>query len=209
MDSGLYCLHPPVHPHGCGERGVYQGSIGQFNGSSPRVWGTLILLFRVSTNKRFIPTGVGNAKTDRRPAIRVWVHPHGCGERRNALGDAFLFAGSSPRVWGTRGFYLGGLRLPRFIPTGVGNALYPARSRIGTAVHPHGCGERAGVDGRVVETGRFIPTGVGNALSSGRLESAGSVHPHGCGERSTQDTTSKLAAGSSPRVWGTLLRYRA
>ena len=133
--------------------------------------------------------------------------------------------GSSPRVWGTRGYRLyQGIAL-RFIPTGVGNAHRCATIRSWLPVHPHGCGERRristgarsnfgssprvwGTLGDAADDGlgeRFIPTGVGNANQNTYYLSDRSVHPHGCGERYGRHTTCGRKFGSSPRVWGTLL----
>ena len=52
---------------------------------------------------------------------------------------------------------------------------------------------------------RFIPTGVGNAAGQALTDGEVTVHPHGCGERSQEMAGSLPNAGSSPRVWGTLL----
>ena len=50
-----------VHPHGCGERSGQRRFCCQNTGSSPRVWGTRNKIFFTYADKRFIPTGVGNA----------------------------------------------------------------------------------------------------------------------------------------------------
>ncbi len=94
---------------------------------------------------------------------------------------------------------------------------------LGTAVHPHGCGEHAGVrrlgaakagsSPRVwgtshtimihIAISRFIPTGVGNIWGFWRRPLSSAVHPHGCGEHSILGSFRVLNSGSSPRVWGT------
>ena len=51
----------PVHPHGCGERIGADSFVAGGDGSSPRVWGTLIMPIIKPSTCRFIPTGVGNA----------------------------------------------------------------------------------------------------------------------------------------------------
>ena len=53
---------------------------------------------------------------------------------------------------------------------------------------------------------RFIPTHVGNALDNVDYDGNVPVHPHACGERRGRFVVRRLAAGSSPRMWGTLLR---
>ena len=97
---------------------------------------------------------------------------------------------------------------------------------MGVPVHPHGCGERllhlthsggrGGSSPRVWGTPRrrylryrlrrFIPTGVGNALTLTRKLSGVAVHPHGCGERLVDCDNDEDHDGSSPRVWGTLMK---
>ena len=57
---------PPVHPHACGEYFVIFRHIGLQNGSSPRVWGILIVAGNVCLHARFIPTRVGNTAGQRR-----------------------------------------------------------------------------------------------------------------------------------------------
>ena len=114
-----------------------------------------------------------------------------------------ILLGSSPRLWGTLKVDDMNKSLGRFIPTAVGNASRNAMSTAPTAVHPHGCGERAylrpedwfmagssprlwgTLDGRQadIRQGRFIPTAVGNAGGIQRKCWATPVHPHGCGER--------------------------
>ena len=49
-----------VHPHGCGEHNLIEGSVLSAAGSSPRVWGTRVGACHLHGFHRFIPTGVGN-----------------------------------------------------------------------------------------------------------------------------------------------------
>ncbi len=131
-----------VHPHGCGER-VFVNNINiNSSGSSPRVWGTLTKTVLKKQLFRFIPTGVGNAWNAKEIGDIPPVHPHGCGERTDALKIKCRLDGSSPRVWGTLIHFSSGSCGCRFIPTGVGNAHNRCIFRYTHAVHPHGCGER-------------------------------------------------------------------
>ena len=50
-----------VHPHVHGERGVSYFVGKGFSGSSPRTWGTLVLMIHCFVYSRFIPTYMGNA----------------------------------------------------------------------------------------------------------------------------------------------------
>ena len=151
-------------------------------GSSPRVWGILILRWLGAGLVRFIPTGVGNTRVLPGCTVALSVHPHGCGEYLSLDHPCLFRPGSSPRVWGILGSRNDKCTAFRFIPTGVGNTVLPSRIPIRMEVHPHGCGEYqefrqffspcCGSSPRVwgiLEFGpftitltRFIPTGVGN-----------------------------------------------
>ncbi len=132
----------PVHPHGCGVRFAQLERLGEENGSSPRVWGTLRQRYQSTPQTRFIPTGVGNALLTNAMFLIFAVHPHGCGERSGGIKQTPMECGSSPRVWGTLEDS-NKLTAPiRFIPTGVGNATSGAVVTSAVTVHPHGCGER-------------------------------------------------------------------
>ena len=130
------------------------------------------------------------------------VHPHACGELIVARIVLPGQDGSSPRVWGTRCYYLDIDYLQRFIPTRVGNSDLKERLERLDTVHPHACGElpdtvhfqdRAhGSSPRVWGTledksfvslsERFIPTRVGNSNHRSGGRSRNPVHPHACGE---------------------------
>ena len=56
------------------------------------------------------------------------------------------------------------------------------------------------------ESPRFIPTCVGNMLIPNAVQAAMAVHPHVCGEHAPVIVLCHLPTGSSPRVWGTLLK---
>ena len=137
---------------------------------------------------------------------------------------AETYDGSSPRVWGTCGFFHKMVVGMRFIPTGVGNIDFNHDRSCRVPVHPHGCGEHGDGAGGVVAAGgssprvwgtsiwrrrkkrmrRFIPTGVGNMRSPVARMILQTVHPHGCGEHGLALAVNSSACGSSPRVWGTL-----
>ena len=153
------------------------------NGSSPRVWGILIVGVLVLLRERFIPTCVGNTTTLHPRRHSASVHPHVCGEYTPNNPFGWRIAGSSPRVWGILQVFHLPIDKFRFIPTCVGNTCYSPRCRSSHPVHPHVCGEYCRVL-RISSMRRFIPTCVGN----------------------TQRAAGRQAAdcGSSPRVWGIL-----
>ena len=134
--------------------------------------------------------------------------------------------GSSPRLWGTFGYFKPAIMRRRFIPTPVGNMREVKKKRYSLSVHPHACGEHpcrghfssptSGSSPRLWGTScalragffarRFIPTPVGNIASMMPISSLFPVHPHACGEHARCMAHLSRNAGSSPRLWGTLVR---
>ena len=94
-------LTTAVHPHACGEHNGLAGISPQGSGSSPRLWGTPFIQSRPISERRFIPTPVGNTKKKSLDPGRTSVHPHACGEHQFRIDMFSLCAGSSPRLWGT------------------------------------------------------------------------------------------------------------
>ena len=116
----------------------------------------------------------------------------------------------------------------RFIPAHAGNtANYRQNDRL-RAVHPRACGEHIGQQpSDVLEVGssprmrgtlgkagadliplRFIPAHAGNTPGRSRRCAARPVHPRACGEHSFSSAITSASSGSSPRMRGTLQRYR-
>ena len=146
-----------------------------------------------------------------------------CGEHNCKRKYSAKTFGSSPRVWGTWGGDAVKFSADRFIPTCVGNMLVAVTGMAANPVHPHVCGEhvavaeahvgRSGSSPRVWGTcalvssrhsvPRFIPTCVGNIHFHTARLCWTAVHPHVCGEHFPPVQFRHLAAGSSPRVWGT------
>ena len=196
-------------------------------GSSPRLWGTRRYLCGMVTPKRFIPTLVGNTTTVAATTSPLSVHPHACGEHANDKLNEIMTDGSSPRLWGTRCIIYVSYLHSRFIPTLVGNTRVYQPKISSPPVHPHACGEHVehsavvlNIDGssprlwgtRICyysahQCWRFIPTLVGNTSTSIIHPLVSPVHPHACGEHGFCGNKCSFLVGSSPRLWGTLLRF--
>jgi hypothetical protein len=56
---------------------------------------------------------------------------------------------------------------------------------------------------------RFIPTPVGNTPTGGRWTAQQAVHPQACGEHGDIQRIKGSLVGSSPRLWGTLVKRLA
>ena len=69
-----------VHPHACGEYDLTVLTPVAVPGSSPRVWGILVVVSLKFVFLRFIPTRVGNTTHRAGRTRRISVHPHACGE---------------------------------------------------------------------------------------------------------------------------------
>ena len=213
----------PVHPRGCGER-IHEGpAFALGNGSSPRVRGTALAMPQMHSCFRFIPAGAGNGATRNSSVIAISVHPRGCGERGLESVERRGHVGSSPRVRGTVAPGLYDIEISRFIPAGAGNGACCRMVRPDSAVHPRGCGERAGLKSKgQAMTGssprvrgtvfcyapnrrahRFIPAGAGNGTTVFSRVLFWPVHPRGCGERWQHKQIQQPESGSSPRVRGT------
>ncbi len=213
-----------VHPRVCGERVITMSQRSDTNGSSPRVRGTLPPAAAARPPHRFIPACAGNAQSRRASRLGATVHPRVCGEREDQPPTVRMYAGSSPRVRGTPRIPRWPAGWPRFIPACAGNAIDIRSTRTRSSVHPRVCGEReltqyvdaqmSGSSPRVRGTReraawgmghqRFIPACAGNAMVTPVAPARPSVHPRVCGERRVARTHSATAAGSSPRVRGTL-----
>ena len=135
------CSTQSVHPHACGEHAFAASIHARAVGSSPRLWGTQLIILLPLRHSRFIPTLVGNTGTLTDGDIHFPVHPHACGEHPVHTLAFLTLLGSSPRLWGTRlrAWQLFAKR--RFIPTLVGNTSNRVLSYGHTSVHPHACGE--------------------------------------------------------------------
>ena len=69
------------HPHACGDKSLCVIFTRQCSGSSPRVWGQVDCVRRVSDGYRIIPTRVGTS-TANAPKQRIFQdHPHACGDK--------------------------------------------------------------------------------------------------------------------------------
>ena len=172
----------PVHPRVCGEQPFQRPLNGFHNGSSPRVRGTVRLMYQRGGKCRFIPACAGNSYSDFVSGFVDAVHPRVCGEQIPNLALMKLSAGSSPRVRGTEPHSAQLFALGRFIPACAGNRCGCAGPIKGDTVHPRVCGEQTQRTGNMkaqigssprvrgtavaqqanLRVGRFIPACAGN-----------------------------------------------
>ena len=151
-----------VHPHTCGEIWGIPFNLFLAHGSPPHVWGNRMRGRSCRPRARFTPTRVGkSAGSSYRHVCRA-VHPHTCGEIR----EAWVTTGGDARFTPTRvGKSRGGLNCPR----------------IGS-VHPHTCGEILTVFTKRSDRCGSPPHVWGNRRQILFKHYVSTVHPHTCGE---------------------------
>ena len=127
----------------------------------------------------------------------------------NTLGDECpnsCWAGSSPRVRGTRSRAVSEHERERFIPACAGNTTRQPQPCPSAPVHPRVCGEHAPPNASGPKDKRFIPACAGNTKPVRTSSCSTPVHPRVCGEHLDQRLDHLSEDGSSPRVRGTRAR---
>ena len=217
---------PPEHPHACGENSFRFSEGVSAGGTSPRVWGKLLVRREHVARGRNIPTRVGKTRCLLTRSARAPEHPHACGENNRYSPMRSPCHGTSPRVWGKLNESGRKHAVMRNIPTRVGKTREWASICRQAPEHPHACGENAlkpswvseriGTSPRVwgklnealpnVAVTRNIPTRVGKTLPPVQTPTFGAEHPHACGENRRRRRRAPGLLGASPRVWGKLDR---
>ena len=103
-NSPLYesnVLHLRDHPRVCGEQGVAATPVDVFEGSPPRVRGTVVVGSTKTPSKGITPACAGNSPGVDNSCSLIWDHPRVCGEQLLARGWGTDLRGSPPRVRGT------------------------------------------------------------------------------------------------------------
>ena len=190
------------HPHACGDKACENYYVGDGIGSSPRVWGQVVVYISF------------------RPKLQD--HPHACGDKFTRVKVCFLLGGSSPRVWGQVQDEFAQQERRRIIPTRVGTSILYGYFRKVERDHPHACGDKSAcfklaksvvgssprVWGQVTKgltkwiTTGIIPTRVGTSCACDIFPLFSKDHPHACGDKFFDVLYQNLCRGSSPRVWG-------
>ena len=91
------------HPHACGDKAHYPTHLLYILGSSPRVWGQVVIVYDNTVIDRIIPTRVGTSKSSVRVSEVTVDHPHACEDKHHINIYLGITIGSSPRVWGQEG----------------------------------------------------------------------------------------------------------
>ena len=130
------------HPHACGDKSAPLPALISLDGSSPRVWGQVIVTSHSLLNPGIIPTRVGTRIVSVFFVRQQRDHPHACGDKCTVTSGVTTKAGSSPRVWGQGHYGFSGTSERRIIPTRVGTSLSAFRALFHLQDHPHACGDK-------------------------------------------------------------------
>ena len=153
-----------------------------------------------------------------------WDHPRVCGEHRIFFLLTLCQWGSSPRMRGTPVSYYSDSGRYGIIPAYAGNTRGVQESKDGIGDHPRVCGEhdtlerhggfRPGSSPRMRGTPSrnswrrrtpwIIPAYAGNTHGTACNGAGAGDHPRVCGEHAALNVEALAAAGSSPRMRGTL-----
>ena len=129
-----------VYPHRCGGTAYPETGYWPTEGLSPQVWGNPLATARVVTNRRSIPTGVGEPQRPDAEHHQLKVYPHRCGGTLVISFTSLVNVGLSPQVWGNRPRSSQRHYRWRSIPTGVGEPRQAKRDILSPRVYPHRCG---------------------------------------------------------------------
>ena len=176
-----------------------------------------------------IPAHAGSRRRGQTRQQRVWDHPRACGEQPWDCRCLLPLSGSSPRMRGAAFTSLGLGGEDGIIPAHAGSSRPPTQRAVASRDHPRACGEQArpgachqdargssprmrGAVPAAREDGTYvgiIPAHAGSSVSQRSRPARPWDHPRACGEQLTFIADLIGTAGSSPRMRGAALQYRA
>ena len=110
------------HPHACGDKSTFYPSSNYSIGSSPCVWGQVIIVRCIVKPSGIIPMRVGTSTTNYDNIVADLDHPHACGDKKFVAQALLSVTGSSPCVWGQENINLDMDDVQRIIPMRVGTS---------------------------------------------------------------------------------------
>ncbi len=130
------------HPHAYGDKLFYACLTGLRPGSSPRVWGQVVLVISDLPFTRIIPTRMGTSRDIVVKHLPDWDHPHAYGDKDMRRICITKSLGSSPRVWGQETSSNFNENPKRIIPTRMGTRATLYEEDGYTEDHPHAYGDK-------------------------------------------------------------------
>ena len=110
------------HPHAYGDKCLRLSVNARTAGSSPRVWGQVLLVLFCFVSLRIIPTRMGTRYADYLLRTAGKDHPHAYGDKWYTSCANNFGLGSSPRVWGQVTILVAYVVWKRIIPTRMGTS---------------------------------------------------------------------------------------
>ena len=187
---------------GCGAHFPARSSKRRWQGSSPRVRGSLRADRLRHWRARIIPAGAGLTAPPCPTSLHGWDHPRGCGAHSSFSSDGLRILGSSPRVRGSQQDVRNKAYRLGIIPRGCG-AHEPYITNVGPF---WGSSPRVRGSPTVYKKTRaawgIIPAGAGLTRASSDPQRLHGDHPRGCGAHYLMRSAVWSDSGSSPRVRG-------
>ena len=138
-------LLPRDHPHACGDKVSFALPLASCAGSSPCVWGQVVIYLQYSPSAWIIPMRVGTSFKVYKVVVLPQDHPHACGDKLKTLVYTLYLLGSSPCVWGQEHQRLQPQSLVRIIPMRVGTRVSVSLRAKKVRDHPHACGDKISI----------------------------------------------------------------
>ena len=95
-----WVLERKDHPHAYGDKLYVLSYLYRALGSSPRVWGQVVICLYIPPFNRIIPTRMGTSLSAKISRDFDEDHPHAYGDKLRLKSRVRKVIGSSPRVWG-------------------------------------------------------------------------------------------------------------
>ena len=221
--KGVAESHPlKDHPHAYGDKTLNLNRKICNEGSSPRVWGQVVVVVDTPAVFGIIPTRMGTSEKAWNMVLSPRDHPHAYGDKYFLQIILAVLLGSSPRVWGQVTRYLHMLKDSGIIPTRMGTSQKGVAESHPLKDHPHAYGDKflyqkaqqfwlgssprvwgqAEKEKMVTSVTRIIPTRMGTREKGKNTLFVIKDHPHAYGDKALYDKFKPEMSGSSPRVWG-------
>ena len=128
------------HPRGCGAHEIVPLAAGGVLGSSPRMRGSPFRVGTLYLTSGIIPADAGLTDSAQQHGGRARDHPRGCGAHRISRPARASTSGSSPRMRGSRSYYLDRNNVWGIIPADAGLTGTRNSGIAASQDHPRGCG---------------------------------------------------------------------
>ena len=147
------------------------------------MWGQAVYKRTNTIKAGIIPTRVGTREYSLQRVIKLWDHPHACGDKTAIWTMTSTAHGSSPRVWGQGSKNQDKQKRRKDHPHACGDKLaFPAFRLLCVGSSPRVWGQvlPSQTSARCIG---IIPTRVGTSLLPPTSAACIGDHPHACGDK--------------------------